>query len=139
MEPEPLDPRPLILKKMIWDVFPHDADISDAQKRLGLSVDSADGLEIEHRASDTRLLRVEPLTQVAAILSGYIAEVMGVYLVTTLEQETGEPVETPEGFLEAFAAQNHEVLYLGSTALISHLMDVGVLEYGKKVLAGEDY
>jgi hypothetical protein len=128
-----LDPRPLLLKKFIWDIFPHDADIADVQHRLGLMVDTEDGMEVDHRASDLRIARIKPLCEGTSALSGYLAEVMGVYLVTQLEEMSGpEGVEIPDGFIDGLADQNHEIIYLGGLALIAHMLDIGVLQYGEK-------
>jgi hypothetical protein len=134
-ETEPrLDPRPLLLKRLVWDVFPHDADVvKEIQTRLGLVPDGDDGLEVEHRASDTRINRVAPLGDTLETLSGYAAEVMGQYLVAVLEHHTDGEVETPEGFHEAFAQQNGEIIYDSTYAIICHLMDKGILVYGPKV------
>lgn len=134
-ETEPrLDPRPLLLKRMVWDVFPHEADVvREVQTRLGLVPDGDDGLEVEHRASDTRINRVAPLGSALEQLSGYAAEVMGQYLVAVVEAHTDGEAEIPEGFHEAFATQNQEVIYDASYAIICHLMDTGILAYGEKV------
>jgi hypothetical protein len=134
-ETEPrLDPRPLLLKRMVWDVFPHDADVvREVQSRLGLVPDGAEGLEVEHRASDTRINRVAPLGNALETLSGYAAEVMGQYLVAVLESHSDDEVELPEGFHDAFATQNSEIIYDSTYAIICHLMDTGVLAYGPKV------
>lgn len=126
-----LDPRPHVLKKLIWDVFPHCADIAGAQRRLGLVPDTEDGMEFDHADADVRLSRVEPLEDTASVLTHYIAEVMGVYMLMSVEASTGEEMpELPDGFTEAFAAQNHEIIYLGALSLISHLMDEEILVYG---------
>lgn len=134
-ETEPrLDPRPPLLKRMVWDIFPHDAEIvQEVQKRLGLVPDSEDGLEVEHRASDTRINRVAPLTGTLETLSGYAAEVMGQYLVSVLETTAGQEVELPEGFHDSFGRQNAEVINSATYAILCHLMDTGVLAYGPKV------
>ena len=137
MEHEPelmIDPRPLLLKRLVWDIFPHDPDVvREAQHRLGLIPDDAEGLEVEHSASDTRVNRVAPLTAALHTLSGYAAEVIGHYLVASLEA-TDDDAELPDDeFFGRFARQNSEVIYDSVLAIIAHLMDTGVLEYGKKV------
>jgi len=134
-EPQ-LDPRPLVLKRLVWDIFPHDHEIiREAQKRLGLVPDADGGLEVEHEASDTRINLAAPLAKALGMMSGYAAEVMGQHLIAVLESnaEGGEVAELPEGFIEAFSRQNSEIIYDSAYAIISHFMDTGVLVYGPKV------
>lgn len=132
-EIEQVDARPLFLKRIIWDVFPHDADIAEVQRRLGLVPDQPDGLEMAHKESDARIAKVAPLIKAASLLTHYIAEVMGVYLVMGLEAHHGTRVELPEGFYESFAEQNQETIFLGGMALIAHMIDAEVLTYDKDI------
>lgn len=136
-ETEPaLDPRPLMLKRMVWDIFPHDPEIVKAvQGQLGLVPDHADGLEMEHDASDTRINRVAPMSGVLETLSGYAAEVIGYYLLAVLQAsaDDDEEIEIPENFHATMARQNSEVIFESAYAIIAHLMDTGVLAYGEKV------
>lgn len=130
-----LDPRPLLLKRMVWDIFPHDPDVvRDVQIKLGLVPDADGGLDVEHDASDTRINRVAPLSIALKQLTGYAAEVIGQYLILMLASaaEDGE-VEVPEGFHESFANQNREIIFESTYAILCHLMDTGVLTYGPKV------
>lgn len=132
-ETEKLDMRPLLLKRFVWDVFPHDIDaVREAQQNLGLVPDGEGGMEIEHDASDTRVLRVAPLRSTLRTLSGLVAEVVGLNIMTFIREEA-EELEIPEGFTESFANQNSEIIYESSYAILCHLMDTGVLSYGEKV------
>lgn len=134
-EIERLDPRPLLLKRFVWDIFPHQADlVRDAQGKLGLVPDHADGIEVEHDASDTRINRVAPLISVLETLSGYAAEVVGLYLLAMFEGAADDQdFEVPDGFRETFARQNGEVIFDSTYAILCHLLDTGVLAYGEKV------
>jgi hypothetical protein len=132
-EIEMVDGRPLFLKRMIWDIFPHDADITEVQRRLGLLPDQPDGLEMAHAESDARIDTVRPLIRASSMLSAYIAEVVGVYLVMTMEGQAGRKLELPDGFYESFAEQNQEAIFLGSMALIAHMIDAGVLTYASDI------
>lgn len=136
-ETEPaLDPRPLMLRRMVWDIFPHDTEVvKDVQRKLGLVPDQPDGLEFEHDASDTRINRVAPMSKALETLSGYAAEVIGYFLLAMIEAQADddEAVEVPDGFHQSFARQNSEVIFESAYAIIAHLMDTGVLVYGEKV------
>lgn len=127
------DPEPLILKRMTWDIFPHDPDlIRAAQAQLGLVPDTPDGLDVEHDASDTRLNNLNPLSDVLRTLSASAARVAGRYLITSACQQAGTGIDLPDGFHESFAAQNEELIYDASYAIIAHLMDTGVLAWGEE-------
>lgn len=129
-----LDPRPLMLKRMVWDIYLHDPEvIRAAQQKLGLVPDSEGGMDHEHELSDTRINRTAPLRPVLHTLAGYAAEIMCHYMVSQMEDQAGDTLEVPHGFFDAFAAQNAEVIYESAFAIICHLLDTGVLEYGAKV------
>jgi hypothetical protein len=136
-EPElsPLDPRPLVIKRMVWDIFPHDYDlIREVQGKLGLVPDHDEGLDVEHAASDTRVNKIVPLQETIDILSGFAGEVLAQYLVLCIKAQTENPdIEVPGDVIEAFEVQNAEVLSEGVFAIVSHLMDTGVLAYGEKI------
>lgn len=134
-----LDMRPLILKRLIWDIYPHDIDlVRDVQSKLGLVPDTDDGMELEHEASDVRINRAAPLTDTIETLSEYAAEVMGHYLVAMVSAHAGGDVEVPDDFYEGFARQNGQVIYESTYAILCHLLATGVLEYGKKVRKQEE-
>lgn len=140
-ETELLDMRPLLLKRFVWDIFPHDdfEVIGEVQKQLGLVPDHDDGLEVEHEASDTRMNRVAPLSNALRTLSSLAAEVVGAYVGAAIgDDDEDDESEVPEDFLEVFNRQNAEIIYDSAYAIVSHLMATGVLEYGKKVRTGGD-
>lgn len=133
-ETETLDPRPLLLKRMIWDVYPHcEEDIREAQSALGLVPDGDDGMSAEHDASDVRMLRVQALDRPLQYLSAMAAEVVGPYLIHLAETDAGETLNVPDGFYEGFAGQNGTIIFAACKAIIGHLMDTDVLTYGKRV------
>lgn len=129
-----LDPRPLLLKRMTWDIFPHDYGvIREVQGKLGLVPDHDEGLDVEHAASDARVNKLAPLQETLDILAEFAGEVMAQYLVLSITGKTESDVEVPDEIIEAFEEQNAEVLSEGVFAIISHLMDTGILEYGAKI------
>lgn len=130
-QPETLDPRPLVLKRFAWDVFPHDFEVvREVQVALGLVPDGDSGMEVEHAKSDTRVNRAAPMKSALRALSGYAAEVVGQYMLACL---TDPDSEVPERFIEGFARQNSVIIYESTFAILCHLLDTGVLEYGEKV------
>ena len=132
-ETEQLDIRPLLLKRFVWDIFPHDFDaIREVQQQLGLVPDGAEGAKVEHELSDKRLNRVGPLDSTLRTLSDVAAEVVGRSVLAPVAANSGE-LEVPDGFYESFRRQNGEIIRDSALAIIAHLLDTGVLEYGQKV------
>lgn len=126
------DFRVLLLRNLIWDVFPHDNDIvRKAQQQLGLVPSAEDGLDVEHGQSDVRINRVAPLDLAIGNLSVLAARVLGVYMIHCLEARAGREVEVPDGFLDGFARQNEEIINEGTHAIICHLLDTGALTLGQ--------
>lgn len=126
---EVINLKPLLLKKFVWDIFPHDADIQAVLLSLGLMPDGEEGQKIEHAASDERLRKVAPMYKALKILSGIMGEAMTAYLMHLLEENGGALAEMPEGFRDVMTAQNGEVIYAGSIAMIAHMIDYEVLTY----------
>lgn len=128
------DPRPLVLKRMIWDVFPHDySAIGEAQGYLGLVPDEAEGMEVEHDASDLRIARMMPLHVPIGTLSDLAGSVVACYVIQHCQAEFGDDEDVlPPEVVAQFEAQTSEVIAHGAYAVISHLMDTGVLAYSDK-------
>jgi hypothetical protein len=137
-ETELLDPRPLLLKRMIWDIFPHDPDlIRVAQAGLGLVPDGDEGLDVEHEMSDARIRRAAPLAETLRTLSGYAAEVIRQYLIACMDArafEEGPSVEIPVEFLDGLAEQNADIIFDSAYAILASLLESGVLVYGREVM-----
>lgn len=131
---EGINLKPLLLKKFVWDIFPHEADIPAVLLSLGLVPDGEEGQEIEHAASDARLDRVAPMFPATKILSGIMGEAMTAYLLHLLVEQGGDVSEMPEGFRETMTAQNTEVIFQGSLAMIAHMMDYDVLTYTEEMM-----
>lgn len=130
-ETELLDPRPLMLKRLIWDVFPHDTDlVREVQQKLGLVPDDIDGLDMGHDASDTRINRAAPLDGALRVMSQLVSEVVSLYVLAGLEHGGSE---IPDDFQATFGEQNVYIIYEGVHAIICHLLDTGALAYGEKV------
>lgn len=126
---EVINLKPLLLKKFVWDIFPHDADIQAVLLSLGLLPDGDEGEKVERAASDARLRKVAPMYKALEILSRIMGEAMTAYLMHLLEENGGALAEMPEGFREVMTNQNAEVIYSGSIAMIAHMIDYDVLTY----------
>jgi hypothetical protein len=141
MEQDGLDPRPLVKRRMIWDIYPHSADQIEIQKRIGLTPDSDDGLDMDHRSSDLRLRVVSPLSDVLYIMSGCASEVVTDMLMQEMLEALREDAEELGGEAEmalddeytaSFIEQNQEVIFHASLAIIGQLMANGLLAYGER-------
>jgi hypothetical protein len=143
MDNTPLDPRPLVTRRMIWDIYPHAYDQTEIQKRLGLTPDSQDGLDMDHKASEIRHRATVPLHAVLAIMSECAGNVMTDMLMQEMldavaeeAAESGEEfdeleIEFEEGYVESFAEQNTQVIFHSALAIIGQLLANGLLAYGE--------
>lgn len=131
--PEVINLKPLLLKRFVWDIFPHKADIQAVYQSLGLMPDGEEGTKIEHAASDDRLAKVAPMYKALEILSRIMGEAITAYLLHLLEENGGALSEMPEWFRETMNNQNAEVIYSGSIAMIAHMIDYDVLAFTPEV------
>lgn len=131
MEQYLLDPRPLLIKRMMWDLLPHDDDvIRGAYRSLGLTPDSDGGMDSEHEASHVRLDLADALVPALRDLSGFAAEI----IVQCFLSEEDEDDECESG-CECGGATGHysEVVFDACHMILCQLLETGVLAYGRKV------
>ena len=134
---EKIDPRPLVIGDFIWDMFPHQLDgtaFRNIQLSLGLLPSDDDGLEVLHKVADQRKLRMAPIQGKLNELSGWAAEVVVEYAFRSI-QARGIDITLPAEVRQAFNHQNQEVLELAVPAIVSHLIDTGVLALTEKATA----
>jgi hypothetical protein len=134
-EEEAVNLKPLLLKKFVWDIFPHEADIPAVLLSLGLVPDGEEGQAVEHAASDARLTKVAPMFKAVEILSGVMAEAMTAYLMHLLEKNGRDLADLPEEFREIMTGQNTEVIFQSTIAMIAHMMDYEVLTYTEELMS----
>jgi hypothetical protein len=132
-EEEAVNLKPLLLKKFVWDIFPHEADIPAVLLSLGLVPDGEEGQEVEHAASDARLSKVAPMFKAVEVLSGIMGEAMTAYLLHLLEKQGGDLASLPDEIRETMTTQNAEVIFQGSIAMIAHMIDYEVLTYTEEM------
>lgn len=129
--------RAQLMKRLVWDIFPHDfGEISHAQEHLGLLPDSDEGMHSEHDASDTRVNRAAVLRPALEVLARCTAEVSVVYLMSLAQGPAcTDPGMSEEDAYRGLVEQTAVAVYFSSYAIIAHLLDTGVLEYGRKIRA----
>lgn len=112
---------PSVTRDIAWDMLPHDL-VPDTIKSLGLVLGDQDVLEMEHDESHVRgeqLNTYMPLVQTLAHLaSGVYGEA---YTQPCDKHEIDEDVK------RRFNEQNYEIITLGSFAIISQLVKMGIL------------
>jgi hypothetical protein len=130
---EEIDPRKLIVSNIIWDLMPHQSEgpaIQKLQDRLGLVPSDTEGLAVEHVLSDARKQRIASLVPVLSKLSAWTAEIIVEKNICELEEAHGVHVELPEEVKSAVWSQTATQIITTSAAIISHLMEKGVIKMG---------
>jgi hypothetical protein len=130
---EEIDPRKLIVSNIIWDLMPHassGASIQRLQDRLGLVPSDTEGLAVEHNLSDARKKKIADLVPVLSKLSAWTAEVIMEKNLCELEDAHGVHVEVPDEVRSAVWSQTATQIITTSAAILSHLMETGVIRLG---------
>lgn len=114
-----------LLRELTWDIVPC-GQVRDFMPSLGLTPASDDVNEMEHQESHVRLDRLLPIAEVIDDQCHGAAHVItAVMLRQDLECELDPEIE------KHMLNQNESVLYSGTIAIISNLIDSGVLVLGK--------
>lgn len=130
-----IDRRPLVIGDFIWDMFPHQLESRDyrnIQNSLGLLPSDDDGLDVLHKMADKRKATMLPLAPRLEEMSGWAAEVIVEYAFRSLQARGADLSELPPDVREMFNHQNKEVLEMGVSAIVSHLVDAGMLALTEK-------
>lgn len=125
-----IDRRPLVIGDFIWDMFPHQLDSTayrNIQNSLGLLPSDDDGLGVLHKMADKRKVTMLPLMPRLEEMSGWAAEVIVEYAFRSLQARGADLSELPSEVRQVFNHQNKEVIEMGVTSIVAHLIDTGVL------------
>jgi hypothetical protein len=136
-ETETINRRPLVIGEFIWDMFPHQLDSTayrNIQNSLGLLPSDDDGLDILHKMADLRKLKIQPIQPKLEEMSVWAAEVVVEYAFRSAQARGAELSELPGEIRLMFNTQNKEVLEMGVTAIVAHLVDTGVLALTDKAI-----
>lgn len=128
-----IDPRKLIVSNIIWDLMPRASDHASIQKlqdRLGLIPSDTEGLAVEHALSDARKKNIADIVPVLSKLSAWTAEVIMEKNLCELEATHGVQVIVPDEVKSAVWSQTATQIITTSAAIISHLMETGVIRMG---------
>lgn len=133
-----IDWRRPVIADFIWDMFPHQLPANDyrrIQDSLGLVPSDDDGLNLLHDLADKRKMKVAPIQDRLDLMSGWAAEVVVEYAFRSAQAHGMDMTEPPSPVRAAFNEQNTNVVQMAATAIISNLLDTGVLAYGEKLKA----
>lgn len=122
----------------IWDMFPHQLQNDDyrrIQDNLGLIPSDDDGLSLLHDEADKRKVKVSPIQAKLDEMSSWAAEVVVEYAFRSAQAHGAELQVLPQEIRAMFNTQNTNVIQMGVSAIVSNLIDTGVLAYGDKVKA----
>ena len=123
-----IDLKPLLLRKMAWDIIPCNA-VELYWDKLGLTPSSDECSELEHTESHSRLNQIAPLVNYVEIYAALIAQVVTALMVPDEDApEDGELME--DSRYQAMEVQNREVLRSGLYAGLAQLFDTGIITYG---------
>lgn len=130
--------RPLVIGELIWDMFPHQLDGKDyrnIQNSLGLLPSDDDGLDVLHKMADRRKAARLPIQACLDEVSGYAAEVVVEYTFRSLQARGADITDLPAEMREIFNHQNRQILELAVPAVVSHLIETGMLALTEKATA----
>jgi hypothetical protein len=116
----------MLTKRLAWDIVPC-AEVEALLPLMGLTPDSPDVSEMEHKASHERIDQLAPLREMLALLiplvSGITASAMLVNSGNSADEETA-----------AVLQRHHSVVVrAGVVAILANLLDMGIISYSDGV------
>ena len=123
------DMTPMMLRRMSWDALPCDA-VPEIHRRLGLATaGDPDQEDMDHLDSHERLKLVAPLVSTIDFLTPLMAQIISKTILIDVSGDT----ETTELIERQLNDQNESVIRAALVAVLTQLLDNGVLEYSDKV------
>ena len=120
---EPIDLKPILTRKMIWDILPC-PEQEEVIERMGLLPASPGGHNLEHAASHRRLNRLVPILEPLELLSAVAGEVVGRTILEHQGIDIGNDLDNP--YLQQYIRTS-----VGTTmAVVANLVDYGILCLG---------
>lgn len=126
--PEEIDLRPLVMRRLVWDLLPHE-EVPDLLEEFGLLRGDEEMIAMEHTAADRRINLGHPYFNLILSYSALASSV----LATTL---MGNAPETAED-REKFARQNILLINSACCAIVANFLAAGILQPGPSTTAGD--
>jgi len=118
---EAVDLRPLVRRRIIWDVFPH-ADVPELLKELGFVPGTEEGLALEHHEADVRCNLGYPYFEMISAYANLAADIM----VTTIVGTDPDNAEIRARFID----QESRMIGTACCSIVSNLLATGFLKQG---------
>ncbi|RZU35965.1 hypothetical protein EV284_3448 [Streptomyces sp. BK022] len=121
----------MLTKRLAWDIVPC-SEVERLIPLMGLTPDSPDVSDMEHKASHDRIDALAPLKEMLAlfipIVSGITASAMLVNSGNSVDEETA-----------AVLQRHHSVVVrAGIVAILANLLDMGIISYADGVQFGDE-
>lgn len=133
-ELDPIDLRPLHIRRFSWDILPC-GSAQSIQAKMGLVPSTTEAAELEHVESHARMQMVSLIEPAITQFSRIVSEVLSKYIVDIASDAVKDAMN--DEMSEKLIAQNAEMVRVGTLSICASLMDTGVIGYTKKVL-GDD-
>lgn len=125
---DPINPKPLILSKLAWDLLDHD-EVREWLPRLGLVPAGDDSLEMDHAACHERAQLLRPLVHAITVYSDLLAEIHAVYVI----HEAGDTIPAAEqkAAREQYERGAQRLIQTSALSMIGEMLQEGILSYGE--------
>jgi hypothetical protein len=120
----------MLTKRLAWDIVPC-SEVERLIPLMGLTPDSPDVSDMEHRASHDRIDALEPMREMLALLIPIVSGVTASAMLVN----SGNPVDEETA---AVLQRHHSVVVrAGVVAILANLLDMGIISYADGVQFGE--
>lgn len=125
MAEESMDALPLLIRRIAWDVVPHD-QVESVFPKLGLVPASDEVFEMEHEDSHRRIDLCDPLVVHIEMFAEITNQVIKAAMVNAVEDD---PSGISMAYLDLLMQQNLSVMRRGIYATLAQLLDTGVIKF----------
>lgn len=117
------DLHPYLLRKIAWDILPHDDKAVGVMEALGLVPASTDVSEIEKRESQMRAAKT---SSIGALVTTYASMATGVLGAATMAQRDDVTQETVQVYMQ----MTFDMIRVAAFAIIGMLIETDALRLG---------
>lgn len=117
---ERIDSRPLIMRNLVWDMFPHTSQTRDVVGCLGLVQSSPECFDMEHVAAHNRMV---PLLQINQPLSGIAKLAIDVLTGVMLG-----PLDSDTEYVPLTREVIEQIVRASTVGIMAYLLDEQVVQ-----------